>query len=91
MVEGRMKKFTGEISLTGQGFVKNPDQSVADLLKSKNADVVAFTRFKVGEGIEKQTVDFAEEGDIESISSIKLPRRPSSFTAEVIAATPVDD
>lgn len=61
MVEGRMKKFTGEISLTGQGFVKNPDQSVADLLKSKNADVVAFTRFKVGEGIEKQTVDFAEE------------------------------
>ena len=61
MVEGRMKKFTGEISLTGQGFVKNPDQSAADLLKSKNADVVAFTRFKVGEGIEKQTVDFAEE------------------------------
>lgn len=61
MVEGRMKKFTGEISLTGQGFVKNPDQTVGDLLKSNNADVVAFTRFKVGEGIEKQEVDFAEE------------------------------
>lgn len=61
MVEGRMKKFTGEVSLTGQGFVKNPDQTVADLLKANGADVIAFTRIKVGEGIEKQTVDFAEE------------------------------
>ena len=61
MVEGRMKKFTGEISLTGQAFVKNPDQTVGDLLKSKNADAVSFIRFKVGDGIEKQTVDFAEE------------------------------
>ena len=55
------KKFTGEISLTGQAFVKNPDQTVGDLLKSKNADAVSFIRFKVGDGIEKQTVDFAEE------------------------------
>ncbi|MBQ8976581.1 MAG: elongation factor Ts [Succinivibrionaceae bacterium] len=61
MVEGRMKKFTGEISLTGQAFVKNPDQTVGELLKSKNADAVSFIRFKVGDGIEKQTVDFAEE------------------------------
>ena len=39
MVEGRMKKFTGEISLTGQQFVKDPSITVADLLKQKGADV----------------------------------------------------
>lgn len=61
MVSGRMKKFTGEISLTGQAFVKDPSQSVADLLKSKGADVVNFIRFEVGEGIEKKSEDFAAE------------------------------
>ena len=61
MVEGRMRKFTGEVSLTGQAFVKDPSVTVGDLLKSKGADVVAFTRFKVGEGIEVKQVDFAEE------------------------------
>ncbi len=61
MVEGRMKKFTGEISLTGQQFVKDPSITVADLLKQKGADVVDFTRFEVGEGIEKQETDFAAE------------------------------
>lgn len=61
MVEGRMKKFTGEISLTGQNFVKDPSITVADLLKQHGADVVAFTRFEVGEGIEKEETDFAAE------------------------------
>lgn len=61
MVVGRMKKFTGEISLTGQPFVKDPSTSVADLLKSKGADVVNFIRFEVGEGIEKKEEDFAAE------------------------------
>lgn len=61
MVEGRMKKFTGEVSLTGQPFVKDPSMSVADLLKSKGADVINFVRFEVGEGIEKKTEDFAAE------------------------------
>ncbi len=61
MVAGRMKKFTGEISLTGQPFVKDPSVSVGDLLKSKGADVVNFVRFEVGEGIEKKTEDFAAE------------------------------
>lgn len=61
MVAGRMKKFTGEISLTGQPFVKDPSISVGDLLKSKGADVVNFVRFEVGEGIEKKTEDFAAE------------------------------
>jgi len=61
MVEGRMKKFTGEISLTGQPFVKDPSILVADLLKQKGADVQDFIRFEVGEGIEKQETDFAAE------------------------------
>ncbi|TDF39538.1 elongation factor Ts [Alteromonadaceae bacterium M269] len=61
MVAGRMKKFTGEVSLTGQPFVKDPSMSVGELLKSKNADVVNFVRFEVGEGIEKKTEDFAAE------------------------------
>ena len=61
MVAGRMKKFTGEISLTGQAFIKDPSQSVEQLLKSKGADVVNFIRFEVGEGIEKKTEDFAAE------------------------------
>mgnify|MGYP001055456272 CR=1 FL=1 len=61
MVAGRMKKFTGEVSLTGQPFIKEPKTSVGDLLKSKGADVVNFVRFEVGEGIEKKTEDFAAE------------------------------
>jgi len=61
MVMGRMKKFTGEISLTGQPFVKDPSTSVGDLLKSKGADVINFVRFEVGEGIEKKSEDFAAE------------------------------
>jgi elongation factor Ts len=61
MVEGRMKKFTGEISLTGQPFVKDPSVLVADLLKKDGADVLEFIRFEVGEGIEKQETDFAAE------------------------------
>lgn len=61
MVEGRMRKFTGEISLTGQAFVKDPSITVADLLKQKGADVVTFVRFEVGEGIEKKSEDFAAE------------------------------
>ena len=61
MVAGRMKKFTGEVSLTGQPFVKDPSISVAELLKSKSADVINFIRFEVGEGIEKKSEDFAAE------------------------------
>ncbi|MDP8078700.1 translation elongation factor Ts [Phocoenobacter skyensis] len=61
MVEGRMKKFTGEVSLTGQPFVMDPSKSVGDLLKEKGADVSNFIRFEVGEGIEKQETDFAAE------------------------------
>ncbi|QIZ77394.1 translation elongation factor Ts [Ferrimonas lipolytica] len=61
MVEGRMRKFTGEVSLTGQPFVKDPSKTVGQLLKEKGADVVTFVRLEVGEGIEKNEVDFASE------------------------------
>ncbi|WP_421133820.1 translation elongation factor Ts [Alteromonas sp. A079] len=61
MVAGRMKKFTGEVSLTGQPFVKDPSINVAELLKNNSADVINFVRFEVGEGIEKKTEDFAAE------------------------------
>ena len=61
MVVGRIKKFLGEITLLGQPFVKDPDQTVGALLKSKGATVLRFTRLEVGEGIEKEVSDFAEE------------------------------
>ncbi|MBV7387053.1 translation elongation factor Ts [Pasteurellaceae bacterium TAE3-ERU1] len=61
MVEGRMKKFTGEVSLTGQPFVMDPSKSVGDLLKEKGATVTGFVRLEVGEGIEKKEDDFAAE------------------------------
>ncbi|AJR07635.1 elongation factor Ts [Photobacterium gaetbulicola] len=62
MVVGRMKKFTGEISLTGQPFIMEPKKSVGEILKEKGATVSNFIRLEVGEGIEKaQEMSFAEE------------------------------
>lgn len=61
MVEGRINKFLAEVSLLGQAFVKNPDLTIAQLLKSENATVTSFIRFEVGEGIEKQVDNFAAE------------------------------
>ena len=61
MVERRMKKFFSEITLLGQAFVKNPDQTVADYLKQHNAEVLNFIRFELAEGIEKDEVNFADE------------------------------
>ncbi|MBC8944086.1 MULTISPECIES: translation elongation factor Ts [Xenorhabdus] len=61
MVSGRMNKFTGEISLTGQNFVMDPSKTVGALLKENNAKVIDFIRFEVGEGIEKVEADFAAE------------------------------
>ncbi|WMS86960.1 translation elongation factor Ts [Pleionea litopenaei] len=61
MIVGRIRKFSAEISLTGQPFVKDPSQSVEQLLKSKSAEVLSFVRFEVGEGIEKKEEDFAAE------------------------------
>lgn len=61
MIQGRMKKFLNEISLLGQDFVKDPSQTVAQLLKKQNAKVVNFIRYEVGEGIEKKEDNFAQE------------------------------
>ena len=61
IVEGRIGKFYGEICLVEQEFVKNPDIKVEQLLKEKDADIVAFARFEKGEGIEKKEENFAEE------------------------------
>ena len=61
MVGGRLKKRLAEITLTGQPFVKDGDVTVEQLLKSKDAEVMAFSRIEVGEGIEKEEEDFAAE------------------------------
>lgn len=61
MVEGRLRKHLDEITLVGQPFVKDPDRRVRDLLKAAGAKVKRFVRYGVGEGIEKQANDFADE------------------------------
>jgi elongation factor Ts len=61
MVGGRMKKFTHDVSLTGQQFVKDPSISVGEYLKASKAQAVGFERMEVGEGIEKKVEDFAAE------------------------------
>jgi len=67
MVEGKVEKFYKEICLLEQPFVKNPDLTVEKLVIEniakigENISVRRFARFKVGEGIEKKTVDFAAE------------------------------
>lgn len=61
MVEGRMKKFTGEVSLTGQPFVMDPNVTVGQMLKEKGAEAESFVRLEVGEGIAKKEDNFAAE------------------------------
>jgi len=61
MVDGRIAKYLAEVTLLGQPFVKNPDQTVEKLLASKSAKVNHFTLYVVGEGIEKKADDFAAE------------------------------
>jgi len=61
IIEGRVRKFLEEVTLLGQAFVKDPDITVAKLLKQANARVIRFARVEVGEGIEKKAENFAEE------------------------------
>ncbi len=61
MVAGRVNKYLGEITLLGQPFVKDPDTTVEKLLKKASARVARFSRYEVGEGIEKGASDFAAE------------------------------
>lgn len=61
MIGGRINKFLREITLVGQPFVKDDKQTVGQLLKNAGASVVSFTRYEVGEGIEKKEENFADE------------------------------
>jgi|SRR5699024_2305280 elongation factor Ts len=61
MVEGRMRKYLEEICAVDQAFVKNPDQTVAEFLKTDGGVLVDFVRYEVGEGIEKRSDNFADE------------------------------
>ncbi|MFA5676816.1 MAG: translation elongation factor Ts [Pseudomonas sp.] len=61
MVKGRINKFLAEASLVEQSFVKDPEVKVGELARKAGAEIVSFTRFEVGEGIERAEVDFAAE------------------------------
>jgi len=61
MIDGRIRKFLAENSLTEQAFVKDPETTVGKLVKAAGAEIVSFSRFEVGEGIEVAKVDFADE------------------------------
>ena len=61
IVDGRVRKFLAEITLTGQPFVKDPDLTVGKLLEQNDATVDRFVRFEVGEGIDKFEENFADE------------------------------
>ncbi len=61
MIGGRIKKFLAENSLVEQAFVKDPDVTVGKLVSGAGAEVLSFVRFEVGEGIEVEKVDFADE------------------------------
>ncbi|MGB5538699.1 MAG: translation elongation factor Ts [Gammaproteobacteria bacterium] len=61
MIEGRIRKFLSEITLLGQGFVKDPDTTIEKLLKEADAMVARFERMELGEGIEKKSENFADE------------------------------
>ena len=61
IVDGKVNRFLSEVSLLSQSFVKDPDITVKDYLDKDNAEIITFTRLKVGEGIEVEVKDFAEE------------------------------
>ena len=61
MVQGRIQKYYKEVCLVDQEFVKDPDQTVGKLVAAAGAAVIEFTRFQLGEGIEKKQEDFAAE------------------------------
>ena len=61
MIEGKLKRFLSEVSLLSQNFVKDPEVTIQNLLYSNNAKIESYTRLKVGEGIEVETKNFADE------------------------------
>jgi elongation factor Ts len=72
MVEGKLRKFVDEITLTGQVFVKDDKKRVRDVLAQHKAKVKGFRRYEVGEGIEKKSADFAKE--VEAIAQASQSR-----------------
>ena len=61
MIEGKLKRFLSEVSLLSQNFVKDPEMTIQSLLDSNNAKIESYVRLKVGEGIEVETKNFADE------------------------------
>jgi elongation factor Ts len=67
IVDGQIKKWSAEICLMDQKFVKDPDKTVGEMLQhliakiGENLVIRRFVRFELGEGIEKKTTDFAAE------------------------------
>jgi elongation factor Ts len=61
MVEGRINKFLAEVTLLGQPFIKDDKKTVGQLAKEKGNTIIRFSRFEVGEGIDKKEEDFAAE------------------------------
>ena len=61
IIEGKLKRFLSEVSLLSQNFVKDPEVTIQDLLDTNNAKIESYTRLKVGEGIEVETKNFADE------------------------------
>jgi len=71
IIEGNLKKYFSEVTLLGQPFVKDPDQTISNLLQSQKAKVNSFLMYIVGEGIEKKSSDFASEVAATVASSYK--------------------
>jgi len=71
MVEGAVQKFLKEVTLLGQGFVKDDKTTVEQLLKSRSARVTTFALYVVGEGIEKRATDFAAEVAAQAAAAAK--------------------
>ncbi len=61
MVDGKLNKYKKEVSLLDQAYVKDPDQNIAQILKTAGADINQFFRYQVGEGMEKKVDNFADE------------------------------
>ena len=73
MIGGRINKFLKEITLVGQPFVKDDKQTIGQLLKAAGTSVISFTRYEVGEGIEKKVENFADEV-MKQIADAKPPK-----------------
>lgn len=71
IAEGATQKYLKEVTLLGQGFVKDDKLSVEALLKQRNARVASFALFVVGEGIEKKQTDFAAEVAAQAAAAAK--------------------